>query len=270
MVSFAIYIFAYINQINPIHITYNYNMKMSQISLLDYRIALNTNLNEKNKFNFPDLNIAQLKQDFVLLSNDLDLEKLNEILNNSFKLFDSGKLNEIDINDLKCCIHNLNLCPTESQMNEIYKELNVDSNFVNKPRVNKFNRAKYSNKKTKINFDEFYSVIGPILVSGKCALKSLDLLNSAFKILSKGNFLKLDYFENLMTSIGEKFKYEEIEALKDHLKYTNKINESSSFNCDIYAKDLNVKREEFTLNNLFKNDKYVVPNFILQSHGFKI
>ena len=70
----------------------------SNYSLLDYRIALNTNLNEKNKFNFTDLNIAQLKQDFIELSNELDIFKLNEILKSSFRLFDSEKTNEIDIN----------------------------------------------------------------------------------------------------------------------------------------------------------------------------
>lgn len=121
-------------------------------SLLNYTDELNENLNDRNlEFKFTDLNLTELKERFQSNKDDFDLETLNKVLNKTFSLFDVEKKNEIEIDDIKNCIYNLNLCPTESQLNEILKELDVNLNRKVKKNFKKIN-LKRKKKKWAMNY----------------------------------------------------------------------------------------------------------------------
>ena len=237
--------------------------------IFDYDHKLIEVLNRTNEFDYANLNILDLKESNHVLSKFYANDKIELFLKKSFNLFDNEKTNEIDLNDLKTCVHNLGICPSESQFKEI---ISAFEKYIYKEKPKKKFRNNKQVKGDKVKYDDFESIIKPVLMSGKCLPKSNDLLRKAFQTISKNNKDKeKDWksFEDMLCSNGDKFNFEEIENMKEHLniKSSNDKGDQLRFNYSKYLSDLEstINLESFLLDLDIKNEQS-----ILKSYGFEI
>lgn len=211
---------------------------------------------KKNSYLNQEFNFLAIEENFEKIKDKIDLDKLESYVKFSFNSFDNEKKNEIDILDIKNCLYNMNLCPNNSQLSEIYKQLGVS---FGKRKKNKSDENNYS----KISYPSFSKVIIPILAMGELDTKSEQVLKNAFLIISDGDN-KIDWkkLEELMCSLGDKFKNDEIECMKEFVnKYINK----NYLLFKDYVSQLNV---EIDHESFFKNSKNFSQKHILQDLGF--
>lgn len=245
----------YLDQ-NSINSGENYNLKVS--------------LEHANNINYPILNIDDLKQAYEENRKNYNDEKLNELIKDSFSLFDSNKKNEIEINDSRSCIYNLGICPNESQLKEIMSDL--EKTLVKENTKKQYKTIKNNNKQ-KVSYYDFLRIIKPVIVSGKCLQKDVTILNIAYQTIGvyldkyKPELIDWNDFKNLICSQGYTLSFEEVELIKDYFILTNN-KMHLKFKYLKYLNDLErskINLEDFLLLDDFKGEKK-----ILEAYGFEI
>lgn len=223
---------------------------------LDYDQDLVQIESHKNSDLKQSLNISAVQEWFETIKNKLDFEKIDFFIKSSFMTFDIEKKNEIDVEDLKNCLYTMNLCPTNEQLSEIYKLMNVS--FA-KRKKNQIDHTINS----KISYEIFSKVIVPILVSGIIDLRSEEILEKAFKVISNGEE-KIDWkkMEDLLCSNEYKFKNEEIEIMKD---FVSDFIEKDKFFFRSFIPQLTKKIDH---ESFFKNSTTFSQDLILKDIGF--
>jgi hypothetical protein len=214
-----------------------------------------------NCIDFPVLDLTDLKQKYVKFEDKFDLDKIELTLRRAFAAFDHTKTNEIDLEDLKTCVYSLNLCPNESQFEEILKDLKIV-------------RPQKSWKKIpiKISYERFSSAIKPIILFRKCPLKSENVLKLALGKLREASNSKLNeidwkFFEDTIYNCGEVFKYDEFEAMREFLE---PLRSKNKLDYESFLKSLISESKEFEDYRRFSNQSMLNSGYIFKSLGFQI
>lgn len=211
---------------------------------------------KKNSHVNQELNFQAIEENFEKIKDKIDIDKLESCVKSSFNSFDIEKKNEIDIGDIKNCLHSMNLCPNNSQLSEIYKKMKVSFTKRKKYQSDGINNS-------KISYKTFSEVVIPIIVLGELDTKSEELLKNAFLVISDGDN-KIDWkkLEELMCSFGDKFKIDEIESMKE---FVNKYIHKNYLSFKDYISHLSV---EIDHESFFKNSISFSQKEILKYLGF--
>jgi Ca2+-binding EF-hand superfamily protein len=179
-------------------------------------------LNHQSKSDFESLNITELKERIKCP------EKLTKLLKHHFLLFDNDNKGLMNLNDLKACICSLGMCPSESQFQEIFTEL--EKTVVNEKPKKKTRINKQNDVQDKVKYSDFESIVAPVFMSGKCLPKTHELLSQAFRKIRKNCSNKLCWtqFEDLIRTQGEKFSFDEAQIMKEFLGINDEKDEINS------------------------------------------
>lgn len=235
---------------------------------ISYEDRLLNILKYKSEINYENLNFAELEENYLKLKKSYKEQTLKTFLNKSFSLFDTEKIEFIDLNDLSACIYNLGLCPSLIQLKEIIAEIEKKV-FKEKPKK-KYRNLNQKNE-NKIKFSDFETTMRSVLMSGKCLSKTNNLLRQAFKLIndnSKSQIIDTNKFENVMHTIGDKFNFKEIETMKEFLNENckNEITNQQEFDYYRYLSDLEVKNLDLELFYIDTDEKD--EKKIMESYGF--